>query len=84
MGKLIQLYLVFVGEFLVCMQFNAKIKQNKTKQKKTKNKQTKKTKNKNKKKKKKKTDPVQTLYSVSSAESAKKLKWLSLSLDKSI
>ena len=29
MGKLIQLYLVFVGEFLVCMQFNAKIKQNK-------------------------------------------------------
>ena len=43
MGKLIQLYLVFVGEFLVCMQFNAKIKQNKKK--------------KNKKKKKKKNRP---------------------------
>ena len=29
MGKLIQLCLVCVGEFSVCMQFNAKIKQNK-------------------------------------------------------
>ena len=28
-GKLIQFYLVCVGEFLVCMQFNAKIKQQK-------------------------------------------------------
>ena len=26
MGKLIQLYLICVGEFLVCMQFNAKKK----------------------------------------------------------
>ena len=51
MGKLI----VFVGEFLVCIQFNAKIKQTK--------------------KNKKKTDPDQTLYSVSSAELAQKLKW---------
>ena len=33
MGKLIQLCLVFVGEFLVCMQFNAKIKQKKKKKK---------------------------------------------------
>ena len=55
MGKLI----VFVGEFLVCIQFNAKIKQTKKK----------------KKKKKKTTDPDQTLYSVSSAELAQKLKW---------
>ena len=34
MGKLIQLCLVFVGEFLVCMQFNAKIKKKKKKKKK--------------------------------------------------
>ena len=53
MGKLIQLCLVFVGEFLVGLQFNAKIK----------------------KKNKKNTDADQTLYSVSSAELAQKLKW---------
>ena len=45
MGKLIQLCLVFVGEFLVCMQFNAKIthtkKQNKKKKKKKKQQQKK-------------------------------------------
>ena len=62
MSKLIQLYLVCVWEFLVCMQFNAKIKQ--------KNKTKKKT-----KKKKKKTDPDQTLYSVSSAEAQKVVKF---------
>ena len=28
MGKLIQLYLICVGEFLVCMQFNAKRNKN--------------------------------------------------------
>ena len=32
-GKLIQLYLVGVGEFSVCMQFNAKTKQKKNKNK---------------------------------------------------
>ena len=57
-GKLIQLCLLCVGEFLVCLQFNAKIKQNKTKKK---------------KKKKKKIDPDQTLYSVPSAELAQKV-----------
>ena len=31
MGKLIQLYLVGVGEFLVCMQFSAKKKKKKKK-----------------------------------------------------
>ena len=51
MGKLIQFYLVCVGEFLVCMQFNAKIKQNKKKKK------QKKQKKKKKKKKKKKNRP---------------------------
>ena len=30
MGQLIQLYSVCVGEFLVCMQFNAKKKKNQT------------------------------------------------------
>ena len=64
MGKLIQLCLVFVGEFLVCMQFNAKITHTQKKNNKKK-----------KKKKKKKTDPDQMLYSVSSAELAQKLKF---------
>ena len=34
MGKLIQLYLVGVGEFLVCMQFSAKKKEKKKKKEK--------------------------------------------------
>ena len=34
MGKLIQLYLVGVGEFLVCMQFSAKKKKKKKKKRK--------------------------------------------------